>query len=147
MQPSIKTDLVYLLIILESVAKVEQYSKNFISADEFYQKDDQLNFNASLMLFANIGEQSAKISVELKKKYSELDWLNIKNLRNRIVHDYTGIDFDLAFQIIRNELPLLTSIFFRIIKNEIANNNFDIEDYNVAKGSFYYRHIDFKSIL
>ena len=55
MQPGIKTDLVYLLVILESIAKVEQYSKGFISSDEFYQKDDQLNFNASLMLFANIG--------------------------------------------------------------------------------------------
>lgn len=99
------------------------------------------------MLFANIGEQSLKISGELKNKYSEMDWLNIKNLRNRIVHDYTGIDFDLTFQIIRNELPLLQSLFYRIIKNEIANNNFDSEDYNVARGSFYYRHIDFKSIL
>ncbi len=147
MQPSIKTDLVYLLIILESVAKVEKYSKDFISADEFYQKDDQLNFNACLMLFANIGELTGKISVELKNKYPELDWLNIKNLRNRIVHDYTGIDFELAFQITRKELPFLKTLFFLIIKSEIENKNFDSEDYYIAKDSFYYRHIDFNSIF
>ena len=147
MQHGTKTDLVYLLIVLESIAKIEQYSESFTNADEFYNKDEQLNFNASLLLLANIGEQSAKISKELKTKYNSLDWLNVKNLRNRIVHDYTGIDFELTFRIIKKELPELKFLFCKIIQEELRNKNFEIEDYNVAKDSFYYRHIDFNSIL
>lgn len=81
-------DLLPLLIILESIGKIEVYAKNFDEPIDFYQADDQLKFNASLLLLSNIREYSHRVSNELKSNYSEIDWKNIKNLRNRIAHDY-----------------------------------------------------------
>jgi uncharacterized protein with HEPN domain len=101
MQPNIKNDLLYLLGILESIGKINLYTTPFLTADEFYFSNHQLNFNASLNLMANIGELCTKISVELKKKYSYIEWQKAKYFRNRIVHDYAGLDIYIVFKIIK----------------------------------------------
>ena len=62
MLPDIKNDLMYLLNILESIEKILLYSRDCSDAETFYGLNDQLNFNASLNLFANIGENIGKIS-------------------------------------------------------------------------------------
>ena len=92
MQPNIKNDLLYLLGVLESIGKISLYTIPFATADEFYFSNHQLNFNASLNLMANIGELCVKTSEELKKKYSHIEWQKTKDFRNRIVHDYAGLD-------------------------------------------------------
>ncbi len=74
MQPDIKNDLLYLLGILESIGKIERYTLPCTTADDFYFINEQLNFNASLNLLANIGELSAKTSSELKNKYPRIEW-------------------------------------------------------------------------
>mgnify|MGYP000925457110 CR=1 FL=1 len=53
MLPGIRNDLMYLLNILESIEKILLYSKDCNGAETFYELNDQLNFNASLNLFAN----------------------------------------------------------------------------------------------
>ncbi|MBA1335371.1 MAG: Uncharacterized protein HPY66_0993 [Firmicutes bacterium] len=104
MLPNIKNDLMYLLNILESIEKILLYSKDCTAAEEFYEMNDQLNFNASLNLFANIGENIGKLSDELKQAYCDVDWNRIKGFRNRIVHDYVNIDTFMVFDIIMNDL-------------------------------------------
>lgn len=51
-----------------------------------------MNFNATLNLFANMGENIGKISNELKLVYTDISWSEIKGFRNRVVHDYINID-------------------------------------------------------
>lgn len=79
----------------------------FENAFDFFQDADQVKFNASLLLLLNIGEQSAKISASLKGKYPHLPFDQIRGLRNRIAHDYTGIDYEMVFDIIISEIALL----------------------------------------
>lgn len=45
MLPNIKNDMMYLLNILESIKKIEIYSKKFSDAEEFFEENNQLNFN------------------------------------------------------------------------------------------------------
>lgn len=86
MLPNIKNDLMYLLNIVESIEKIKLYVLDCVDAESFYELNDQLNFNASLNLFANIGESSGKISEELKLIYSDIMWREMKGFRNRVVH-------------------------------------------------------------
>lgn len=51
-------DLLPLLIILESIGKIKIYSDSYLDALTFYQAEDQVKFNASLLLLANVGEYS-----------------------------------------------------------------------------------------
>ena len=69
MLPGIKNDLMYLLNILESIEKIILYSADFSDAESFYEHNEQINFNATLNLLANIGENTGKLSNELKQIY------------------------------------------------------------------------------
>lgn len=146
MLPGIKNDLMYLLNMLESIEKILIYSKDCANAEEFYELNDQLNFNASLNLLTNIGENIGKISEELKQLYNNIEWKQIKGFRSRVVHDYVNIDTFMVYDIIKNDLISLRNSLMNIVTKEIEKGNFDIEEYNAAKESFYYRHIDFSSI-
>lgn len=142
MLPSIKNDLMYLLNILESIEKIILYSKDCLDAEVFYEHNDQLNFNATLNLLANMGENIRKISDELKQVYSDVNWPQIKGFRNRVVHDYINIDTFMVFDIIKIDLIPLKSKLMNVVALELSKGNFDPEEYAVAKKSFYYRHIN-----
>ena len=122
------------------------YSRECNTAEEFYELNDQLNFNASLNLFANIGENINKISNELKQAYCDIDWKKIKGFRNRVVHDYVNIDTFMVFDIISNDLISLKNSLIKIVSSQLNNGNFDSEEYNEARKSYYYRHVDFGAI-
>jgi uncharacterized protein with HEPN domain len=92
MLASIKNDLMYLLNIEEYIGKIQKYTENINSPEELYELNDQLNFNGSINLLVNIGENVSRISNELKAEYTEIEWQQIKDFRNKIVHDYVGID-------------------------------------------------------
>ncbi len=68
------------------------FSRDVDDAEAFYKLNDQLNFNAVLNLLAHIGETSSKLSDDFQMDASSIDWKQIKGLRNRIVHDYLGLD-------------------------------------------------------
>lgn len=87
MLKNIKNDLFHSLNILESLGKIKVYSKEAKTAEEFFYLNEQLNFNASLNLLANIGETTSKLSAKLRGKYPQVEWKEMKNFRNRIAHD------------------------------------------------------------
>jgi len=145
MLTGIKNDLMYILNMLESIEKILIYSQNVYNAEDFYELNDQLNFNATLNLFANIGENVGKVSEELKLTFTEINWKQIKGLRNRVVHDYINIDSFMVFDIIKDNLTQLKKSLVKIISVELEKGNFDMEEYCQAEKSFYYRHIDFSS--
>lgn len=138
-----ENDLLYLLRMLESSEKILLYSHPFTNAEDFFNANDQKDFNASLNLLAQIGEQANKLSAELIKKYTKPDWIQWKGFRNRIVHDYTGIDLYLTFDIIKTNIPLMKLLLTDIIKAELTAGTFDKKEFEVAKTSPYLRHIDF----
>jgi uncharacterized protein with HEPN domain len=133
----------YLLNILESVQKITLYARGAGSAEELYERADQLHFNACLSLLTQIGESAGKISDELKRKENHVEWTRIKSLRNRITHDYTGVDILIVYNIIKDDLPLLLSTITGIIVNYTKSGVFDPKELLLAKSSTYYRHIDF----
>ena len=147
MLSNIKNDLMYLLNILEYIGKIQKYTVNINSPEELYELNDQLNFNGSINLLANIGENISRISNELKVEYTEIEWQQIKDFRNKIVHDYMGIDLMLTYDIIKNDLKKLQSKIEEIIKTKITEKIFDIEEINLSKNSKYYTHVKFEKIM
>ena len=52
-----------------------------------------------------IGEASDHVSDEIKTQFSEIEWSQIKGMRNIFVHEYFGIDTNLVWEIIKDDLP------------------------------------------
>jgi uncharacterized protein with HEPN domain len=147
MLANIKNDLMYLLNILEYIGKIQKYTEEINSPEELYELNDQLNFNGSINLLANIGENASRISKELKEEYTEIEWQQIKDFRNKVVHDYVGIDLILTYDIIKNDLRKLQPRIEKIIKAKNAEKIFDIEEINLSKNSKYYTHVRFEKIM
>ena len=111
-----KKNFTYILTILEAIEKIYLYTKDFKEADEFYQANDQMNFNACQILLLVIGEESKKINQDLKNEHESIPWHLIAILRNRIAHDYRSIDPNISFDIIENYLPALKDELVKMLR-------------------------------
>ncbi|MEO8569786.1 MAG: HepT-like ribonuclease domain-containing protein [Ginsengibacter sp.] len=136
-------DLLYLLRVLEAIGKILRYSEEYQTADEFLFSNNQKDYNASLLLLMQIGEQAAKVSTNTKANFPEIKWQAIKDFRNRIVHDYVNIDSLIVFSIIRHGLPPLVLQISNCIKEQISKNVFKINELEISKGSIFYQNINF----
>ncbi len=67
----------------------------------------QPTVDAVVRNFEIIGEAAGRLPEEFKDAHSEIDWFRIRGFRNRIVHDYFGIDHSIVWQIKDNFLPEL----------------------------------------
>ena len=158
MLPNEKNDLMYLINILEYIGKIWKYTEGINDADELFEVNEQLNLNASLAslaslallallaLLANIGENVSKISEKLKQEYSNIEWQQIKDFRNKIVHDYAGVDLAIVYEIITNDLKVLKPEIEKIIKEKTKQNIFDIEEIEICKESNYYKYVNYEKI-
>ena len=90
--------------ILEASKKIQKFTKGQ-TFNEFI-KDDK-TVDAVIRNFEIIGEASNRLPAEFKEKNSQVDWKKIKGFRNRIVHDYFGIDHEIVWNIIQDFLPQL----------------------------------------
>ncbi|MDR1150458.1 MAG: DUF86 domain-containing protein [Clostridiales bacterium] len=71
----------------------------------------------------------------------------MKNFRNKIIHDYTGISLIIIYEIVKNDLIKLQSQIEEIIKLKIKKVIFDKKEINLSKNSKYYKHVRFEKII
>ena len=107
-------NLTYILTILEAIEKISYYSKEFKDEEEFYFANKQLNFNATVNLLIAIGEENKKIDDNLKTS-DAINWKNISAMRDKISHNYRGIDESMVWDIIQNYLPTLKTLLIEML--------------------------------
>ncbi|MBN2825202.1 MAG: DUF86 domain-containing protein [Campylobacterales bacterium] len=110
----VSSNMLYILTILEAIEKVFIYSQDFDNEEEFYLANKQLNFNATVNLLIAIGEENKKIDSGLKTS-TELNWKNVSAMRDKIAHNYRGVDESLVWNIIHEYLPKLKSALIEAI--------------------------------
>jgi uncharacterized protein with HEPN domain len=88
--------------ILESTKKIEGYIAN-LTYDDFVK--DNKTIDAVVRNLETIGEAAKQIDEETKKKYDDIPWREIVDFRNRIIHGYFVIDYEIIWQIISKDLP------------------------------------------
>ncbi len=68
-----------------------------------------------------IGEATKNLSEELRNRYSEVPWKAMAGVRDRLIHRYFGVNLDIVWQIVSNELPPLTMLIDEILHREQDN--------------------------
>lgn len=68
---------------------------------------DERTKDAVIRNFEIIGEAANRISAELKSANNQISWRRLIGLRNRVVHEYFGIDYEIVWQIIKKDLNSL----------------------------------------
>ncbi len=99
-----KDPKIFLTHILDSIALVEEYTagktkENFLHAVEF---QDRVIHRIEI-----IGEATKNLSDILKNRYPDIPWRKIASMRDRIIHEYFGIDFGLTWDTVIQDLPKL----------------------------------------
>ncbi|MEI8046858.1 MAG: DUF86 domain-containing protein [Bacteroidota bacterium] len=114
-------DLILLLEdMLESALKIVRYTAD-LDYDSFLNDDKTID--AVVRNFEIIGEAANRIDPDFRIMNSEIEWNRIRGFRNRIVHDYFGIDYEIVWTIIENDLVNLIAQIESVISNSQANNN------------------------
>jgi len=109
-------DYYILLSMTETVDKIIRFSSPYKTAEEFYANDR--DFDAAMMNFIVVGETVGKLSDDMKSKNSGINWEKIYGLRNILAHHYFGINVDLIWQIIQNDIPILKNELIKLINNK-----------------------------
>ena len=87
--------------ILKYIDEIKIFIKGY-SYEKF--SNDRKTVNASVFNLSQIGELAGKVSKELQEEYSNIEWRGIKALRNRIVHDYDGVNLNMVWDFLTTEL-------------------------------------------
>jgi uncharacterized protein with HEPN domain len=98
--------------IVQSIERIQSYTQE-IAEPEFLK--DHKTQDAVSRNFEIIGEAASRISPDIKTAYPEVDWIKLKNFRNKIIHDYFGTDFGLVWSIVQHQLPELKLSIEKII--------------------------------
>jgi uncharacterized protein with HEPN domain len=67
-----------------------------------------------------IGEASKQIPDEFKQKYPHLEWRAMAGMRDRLIHGYFGVDYEIVWDVVTNKVPLLHQAIKRIVEAESA---------------------------
>jgi len=95
-------DKVRLLHIIEAIEEIE----NYLTGVDFstFMQNSMMRF-ACIKQMEIIGEASNHISLEVRSKFSDIEWSQIIGMRNVFVHEYFGVDTHLVWEIIKSDLP------------------------------------------
>ena len=110
-----RRDRVYLQHILDSILAIQKFIKG-VSKKNFLK--NRLIQSAVLRELEIIGEATKNLSREVKKKYSEIPWKKIAGMRDKLIHAYFGVDLDLVWETIKEEIPKLERKIREILRKE-----------------------------
>ena len=109
-----KGDLIFIEHMLESINAIEDFSKGLIKEKLI---SSRLKQSAIVREIEIIGEAAKNISHNLKEKYKEIAWRDIAGTRDKMIHHYFGVDLDIVFGIIKNDLSVLKKQVLKIKKD------------------------------
>lgn len=100
--------------MVEYIDKALRYTSgcNFESFSNNEEKVD-----ATVFAISQIGELVKNISKETMEKNPNIEWIIIKNLRNKIIHDYEGIKLNFIWDIITEDITKLKIDLERVLRN------------------------------
>ena len=99
-----RNERLYFTDILESICAIEAYTKN-LTVEEFAR--DRKTHNATIREFEIIGEAVRHLSDQTIKKYPDVEWRDIIDFRNLFIHEYFGVDLEMVWNIIIDDLSSL----------------------------------------
>jgi uncharacterized protein with HEPN domain len=104
----------YLQDILESVDDVESFIRG-MSFEEF--KRDRKTISAVVRSIEVIGEAAKRIPRSLKAKYKGVPWREMAGMRDKLIHEYFGVDVEILWKTAKDDIPPLK----RVVQNMLES--------------------------
>ena len=102
----------YLQDMLESIERIRRYTESMDPA-RFLEND--VVQDAVIRRIEIMGEAVGYLPDDLKAGYPEVPWQDIKDMRNKLIHDYGRVDLDLVWAVVRRDIPSLEPQIRRVL--------------------------------
>ncbi len=110
-----KDPIPYIEHIGACISKIKEYTKG-IDEDSFLKNN--LIQDAVIRNFEIIGEATKMLHEDFRAKYSEIEWKKIAGMRDKLIHDYIGVDLWAVWGVVENIIPTLENQIEDILKKE-----------------------------
>lgn len=108
-----KDDSIYLQHILDAILRIEEYTRE-INYENFTQ--NTLIQDGVIRQIEIIGEATKNLSDAFRSKYSYIPWKDIAGMRDKLIHEYFGVDIDAVWDTVKKDVPSLKLEIEKVIK-------------------------------
>jgi uncharacterized protein with HEPN domain len=102
----------YLADIETSLGKIEQYT-NRLSFEQFASNEQVID--AVVRNFEIIGEAVRNIPSEVKAMHADVPWEKMISMRNKVIHEYFGVDEEILWKTIKEDLPIFRGKIAKVV--------------------------------
>jgi len=110
-----KNDLIRLRHMLDAAKEAVELAAG--KSRHIIENERMLNLSL-VRLIEVVGEAANRVSTEGQAKYAGIPWLQIIGMRNRLIHGYDDIDFDILYQTVIEDLPYLIAELEKTLASE-----------------------------
>ncbi|RMF33485.1 MAG: DUF86 domain-containing protein [Chloroflexi bacterium] len=105
-------DSVYLQHILDAIARIEEYLEG-VDEEGFYRQ--YLVQDGVIRQLEIIGEAVKRLSKDLRDRYVHVPWQDIAGMRDKLIHDYFGVDLETVWLTAKEDIPVLKAEVTKIL--------------------------------
>jgi len=98
--------------ILESLELISEYTR---SMNYKNWKKDRKTIDAVIRNLEVIGEAATHIPDDIQDQYPDVPWYQMKGMRNLLIHEYFGVDLDVLWRTIQDDLPALKEKLLKLV--------------------------------
>lgn len=84
------------------IKKIQKFTKGIDRND--FEKNELIQ-DAVIRNIEIIGEACKKLSTDYKNTYSDIEWKEIAGMRDKLIHDYLGVDVKVIWETVKNDIP------------------------------------------
>lgn len=106
-----KDDLAYIEHIKGCLRRIKLFTEN-ISKNDFVKSE--IIQDATIRNIEIIGEAAKKVSKDFRITYYEIPWREISGMRDKLIHDYMGVDLEVVWKTIKEDIPFLEELINKI---------------------------------
>lgn len=110
-----RDNIVYLKHILDAINRIVDYTTE-IKYENFM--NNNLVQAGVIREIEIIGEASKRLTPEFKEKYPHIEWKKMAGMRDKVIHDYFGVDLDAVWDTVERDIPQLKDKIKNIIEKE-----------------------------